>query len=35
MLHEGRLIEAAAAAHFFDHPQDPRSAAFVRGELVA
>jgi tungstate transport system ATP-binding protein len=35
MLHEGRLIEAASAAQFFDHPQDPRAAAFVRGELVA
>ncbi|HEX9674853.1 MAG TPA: ATP-binding cassette domain-containing protein [Anaerolineales bacterium] len=35
MLHGGRLIEAAAAAEFFDHPRDPRAAAFVRGELVA
>jgi tungstate transport system ATP-binding protein len=35
MLHGGRLIEAAAAAAFFDHPRDPRAAAFVRGELVA
>jgi len=35
MLHGGRLIEAAAAAEFFDRPQDPRAAAFVRGELVA
>ena len=35
MLHGGRLIEVAAAAEFFDHPRDPRAAAFVRGELVA
>jgi len=35
MLHGGRLIEAAEAAAFFDHPRDPRAAAFVRGELVA
>jgi tungstate transport system ATP-binding protein len=34
MLHEGRLIEAAEASEFFDHPRDPRAAAFVRGELV-
>ena len=35
MLHDGRLIEVTAAAEFFDHPRDPRAAAFVRGELVA
>ncbi len=35
MLHEGRLIEVAEAATFFDRPRDPRAAAFVRGELVA
>jgi ABC-type phosphate transport system ATPase subunit len=35
MLHGGRLIEVAEAGDFFDHPRDPRSAAFVRGELVA
>jgi tungstate transport system ATP-binding protein len=35
MLHEGRLIEVAQAAEFFDRPRDPRAAAFVRGELVA
>lgn len=35
MLHAGRLIEVAEADAFFDHPGDPRSAAFVRGELVA
>jgi len=29
------VIEVAPAAVFFDHPQDPRAAAFVRGELVA
>jgi tungstate transport system ATP-binding protein len=35
MLHGGTLIEVAEAAEFFDHPADPRAAAFVRGELVA
>jgi tungstate transport system ATP-binding protein len=35
MLHEGKLIEVAEAAEFFDHPRDARAAAFVRGELVA
>lgn len=35
MLHEGRLVEVAKALQFFEHPSDPRAAAFVRGELVA
>lgn len=35
MLHDGELIEQASAEAFFERPQDPRSAAFVRGELVA
>lgn len=35
MLHGGELIEASDAESFFERPRDPRSAAFVRGELVA
>lgn len=35
MLHGGELVEQADADSFFDRPQDRRSAAFVRGELVA
>jgi tungstate transport system ATP-binding protein len=34
LLLAGRLIEAAPAAEFFSHPRDPRTAAFVRGEMV-
>ncbi len=30
----GRLIEAADVRTFFDVPRDPRTAAFVRGEMV-
>jgi tungstate transport system ATP-binding protein len=33
-LLDGRLVEAAPVADFFDSPRDPRSAAFVRGEMV-
>jgi tungstate transport system ATP-binding protein len=31
---EGKIIEIAEAGQFFDHPADPRTAAFVRGEMV-
>lgn len=31
---DGRLIEIAAAERFFDAPQDPRTAEFVRGDMV-
>ncbi|MBI4787933.1 MAG: ATP-binding cassette domain-containing protein [Chloroflexi bacterium] len=30
----GRLIEIAETKQFFDSPTDPRTAAFVRGEMV-
>jgi tungstate transport system ATP-binding protein len=30
----GRLIEVKETAAFFDSPSDPRTAAFVRGEMV-
>ncbi len=30
----GRLIEVKATTAFFDSPSDPRTAAFVRGEMV-
>jgi len=31
---DGRLVEVAAGADFFQNAQDPRTAAFVRGEMV-
>ena len=31
---EGRIVEVAQGSAFFDAPQDPRTAAFVRGEMV-
>lgn len=34
LLLEGRLVETAATEAFFEFPQDPRTAAFVRGEMV-
>jgi tungstate transport system ATP-binding protein len=34
LLLDGRLIEFAETAKFFDAPTDPRAAAFVRGEMV-
>jgi tungstate transport system ATP-binding protein len=34
LLLEGRLVEIADAAAFFDSPTDPRTAAFVRGDMV-
>ena len=30
----GRLIEIGPAPQFFESPADPRTAAFVRGEMV-
>lgn len=30
----GRLVEVAATDDFFSHPADPRTAAFVRGDMV-
>ena len=34
LLLDGRLVELASTQKFFDDPGDPRTAAFVRGELV-
>jgi tungstate transport system ATP-binding protein len=34
LLLDGRLIEAAGAERFFTAPADPRTAAFVRGEMI-
>jgi tungstate transport system ATP-binding protein len=34
LLLAGRLVEVAAVEPFFNDPQDPRTAAFVRGEMV-
>jgi len=31
---EGRLVETAPTEQFFTHPADPRTSAFVRGEMV-
>jgi tungstate transport system ATP-binding protein len=33
-LLSGRLIEVAGVEQFFHAPQDPRTGAFVRGEMV-
>ncbi len=34
LLLEGRLVEIAATPTFFNSPADPRTAAFVRGDMV-
>jgi tungstate transport system ATP-binding protein len=34
LLLDGRLVEIAPTKLFFDSPGDPRTAAFVRGEMV-
>ena len=34
LLLDGRLVEVAETAKFFDSPADPRTAAFLRGEMV-
>jgi len=34
LMLSGRLIEIGPAPQFFDSPADPRTAAFVRGEMV-
>jgi ABC-type phosphate transport system ATPase subunit len=31
---EGHIVETAEVEAFFESPQDPRTAAFVRGEMV-
>ncbi len=34
LLLEGQIVELADKTAFFERPQDPRTAAFVRGEMV-
>lgn len=34
LMLEGRVVEIAAVDEFFTSPRDPRTAAFVRGEMV-
>jgi tungstate transport system ATP-binding protein len=34
LLLDGRIVEAADTPTFFERPQDPRTAAFVRGDMV-
>ena len=34
LLLEGKIIEVAPAQRFFSSPSDPRTLAFVRGEMV-
>jgi tungstate transport system ATP-binding protein len=34
MLLDGDIIEVGSAERFFDAPKDPRTAAFVRGDMV-
>jgi len=34
LLLDGRLVEVADTETFFENPQDPRTAAFVRGEMI-
>lgn len=34
LMLEGSLVEVAGVAPFFEAPKDPRTAAFVRGEMV-
>lgn len=34
LLLEGRIVEVADVQAFFEQPNDPRTAAFVRGEMV-
>jgi tungstate transport system ATP-binding protein len=34
LLLDGQVVEAAPAGEFFESPADPRTAAFVRGEMI-
>jgi tungstate transport system ATP-binding protein len=34
LMLEGQIVEVAGVEAFFESPQDPRTAAFVRGEMV-
>jgi tungstate transport system ATP-binding protein len=31
---DGKVVEFADAQAFFDAPQDPRTSAFVRGDMI-
>jgi tungstate transport system ATP-binding protein len=35
LMLSGRIVELGATSEFFEHPRDPRTAAFLRGEIVA
>ncbi len=34
LMLDGRIVESADAETFFESPSDPRTAAFVRGEMI-
>jgi tungstate transport system ATP-binding protein len=34
LMLDGRIVELAETEAFFEHPQDPRTSAFVRGEMI-
>ncbi|MCB0106140.1 MAG: hypothetical protein KDE53_09525, partial [Caldilineaceae bacterium] len=34
LMLESQIVEIADAPRFFANPQDPRTAAFVRGEMI-
>jgi tungstate transport system ATP-binding protein len=34
LLLEGQVVEVSDVETFFESPRDPRTAAFVRGEMV-
>ncbi|MDI9547634.1 MAG: phosphate ABC transporter ATP-binding protein, partial [Chloroflexota bacterium] len=34
LMLDGRIVESADAESFFESPSDPRTAAFVRGEMI-
>ncbi len=34
LMLDGRIVEVADVTSFFERPADPRTAAFVRGEMV-
>jgi tungstate transport system ATP-binding protein len=34
LILDGKIVEVAEAEAFFERPQDPRTAAFVRGDMV-
>ena len=34
LLLDGKLIESGTSHQFFSHPSDPRTDAFIRGEMI-